>query len=176
VYQKHLNGDQVNRLVMLTTFFTILLFNSSCVYVPLPAHDLNSQKGLINEELINSLKPGETTREDLLLLVGAPDAQYEQDRYFIYEWEATEGAFAHLGGGGFAVQAHYFCVEFDEDNRIKRFAHFNSGFKSKEDVLIEKKLWLHEAETGLFGYGPIDKLPMVQRYSLYDQDNTRNSS
>lgn len=161
MYQKHLNGDQVNRLVMLTTFFTILLFNSSCVYVPLPAHDLNSQKGLINEELINSLKPGETTREDLLLLVGAPDAQYEQDRYFIYEWEATEGAFAHLGGGGFAVQAHYFCVEFDEDNRIKRFAHFNSGFKSKEDVLIEKKLWLHEAETGLFGYGPIDKLPAI---------------
>jgi hypothetical protein len=161
VYQKHLNGDQVNRLLMLTTFFTILLFNSSCVYVPLPAHDLNSQKGLINEELINSLKAGETTREDLLLLVGAPDAQYEQYRYFIYEWEATEGAFAHLGGGGFAVQAHYFCVEFDEDNRIKRFAHFNSGFKSKEDVLIEKKLWLHEAETGLFGYGPIDKLPAI---------------
>ena len=124
---------------------------------------MTSQKGLINEELIDSLKPGETTREDLLLLVGAPDAQYEQDRYFIYEWEATEGAFAHLGGGGFAVQAHYFCVEFDEDNRIKRFAHFKSGlFKSKDDVLIEKKLWMHGAETGLFGSGPIDNLPAIE--------------
>ena len=88
MYQKHLNGGQVNSLVMLTTFFMIMLFNSSCVYVPLPAHDLISQKGMINEELIKSLEPGETTREDLLLIVGAPDTQYEQDRYFIYEWEA----------------------------------------------------------------------------------------
>jgi outer membrane protein assembly factor BamE (lipoprotein component of BamABCDE complex) len=154
VYQKHLNGDPVNSLVMLATFIMILLFNSSCVYVPLPAHDLTSPKGVINDELIESLKPGETTREDLLLLLGAPDTQYEQDRYFIYEWEATEGAFVVAGGGGdFIVNAHYFCVEFDEDNRIKRFGHFNSE--------IDKKLWMHEAKTGLFGYGPIDKLPAI---------------
>lgn len=154
MYQKHLNGNQVNSLVMLATFIMILLFNSSCVYVPLPAHNLTSPKGVINDELVKSLKPGETTREDLLLLVGAPDTQYEQDRYFIYEWEATEGAVVVAGGGGdFIVKAHYFCVEFDEDNRIKRFAHFNSE--------IDKKLWMHEAKTGLFGCGPIDNLPAI---------------
>ena len=154
MYQKHLNGDQVNSLVILTIFFMILLFNSSCVYVPLPAHDLTSQKGVIDDELIESLEPGETTREDLLLLLGAPDTQYEHDRYFIYEWEATEGAFVAAGGGGdFIVNAHYFCVEFDEDNRIKRFGHFNSE--------IDKKLWMHEAKTGLFRSGPIDNLPAI---------------
>ncbi len=162
MYQKHLNVDQVNNLVMLTTFIMILLFNSGCVYVPLPSHDLISQKGVINEELINSIKPGETTREDLLLIVGAPDTQYEQDRYFIYEWEATESLIGVPGGGKFNVITHYFCVEFDEDNRIKRFAHFKSGlFKSKYNALIEKKLWMHEAETGLFGSGPIDNLPAI---------------
>ena len=163
MYQKHLNGNQVNSLVMLTTIIMILLFNGGCVYVPLPAHDLTSPKGVINDELIESLEPGETTREDLLLLVGAPDTQYEQDRYFIYEWEATESAVVAAGGGGdFLFKAHYFCVEFDEDNRIKRFAHFKSGlFKSKDDVLIEKKLWMHGAETGLFGSGPIDNLPAI---------------
>ena len=136
MYQKHLNGGQVNSLLMLATFFMILLFNSGCVYVPLPP--LDSDKGVINEELIKSIKPGETTREDLLLVVGAPDNQYEQDRYFIYEWEAVEGAFVGYGVADHII-THYFCVEFDEDNRIKRFAHFKSGlFKSKDDVLIEK--------------------------------------
>ena len=81
---------------MLIPLFAILLINSSCIYVPTPAFGLISQRGAINKKIIKSLKQGETTREDLLLLVGAPDAQYEQYRYFIYEWEATEGAFAHL--------------------------------------------------------------------------------
>jgi hypothetical protein len=127
----------------------ILLFISSCFYVPLPAHDLKSDKGVISEELIKSLKPGETTREDLLLLVGAPDTQYEQDRYFIYEWEATESLVGVAGvGGELLVIAHYFCVEFDENNLIKRFAHFKSDglFKSKYDALVEKNKWIHESE------------------------------
>ncbi len=151
MYQKHLNVDQVNNLVMLTTFIMILLFNSGCVIVPLPSHDLTSIKGVINEKLIKSLKPGETTREDLLLLVGAPDAQYEQDRYFIYQWEVTEGVIGAPGLGGdieLVVIAHYFCVEFDENNLIKRFAHFKSDglFKSKFDALVEKNKWIHESE------------------------------
>lgn len=152
MYLKHLNGDQANSLVMLTTFFMILLFNSSCVYVPLPAHDLTN--GVINEELIKSLKPGETTREDLLLRVGAPDTEYEQGRYFIYEWAATEGIFVYYGGSSKdQIVIHYFCVVFDEDNRIKRFAHFKSGFyfksdllKSKVEALDEKNEWIHEPE------------------------------
>lgn len=163
MYQKHLNGDQVNSFVILTTFFMILLFNSSCVYVPVPPLDSGSPKGVINEELIQSLKPGETTREDLLLVVGAPDNQYEQDRYFIYEWEAAEGVFVGYGVEGHTI-THYFCVEFDEDNRIKRFAHFKSGlFKSKYNALNEKHKWIHESDTdtGLFGSGPIDDLPAI---------------
>ena len=148
MYQKHLNRDQVNSLVILTTFFMILLFISSCFYVPFPA-------AVANEKLImslnKSLKPGETTREDLLLLVGAPDTQYEQDRYFIYQWEVTEGVIGAPGLGGdieLVVIAHYFCVEFDENNLIKRFAHFKSDglFKSKFDALVEKNKWIHESE------------------------------
>ena len=115
--------------------------------MPLPTHDLISQKGVIDDELIKSLEPGETTREDLLLLVGAPEYQLEQERYFIYEWEVHESAIIVPGGGREIVIAHYFCVEFDEENRIKRFAHFKSGlFKSKVDALIEKNKWIHESE------------------------------
>ena len=150
MYLKRLNDGQVNSLVMLTTFFLIMLFNSSCVYVPLPAHDLTSQKGVINDELIESLKPGETTREDLLLLVGAPDTHYEGDRYFIYEWEASEALAGIAGAGGdFIPVAHNFCVEFDEDNRIKRFAHFRSGLLGiapKDEAWNKTNEWIHESE------------------------------
>jgi outer membrane protein assembly factor BamE (lipoprotein component of BamABCDE complex) len=139
----------------------ILLFISSCIYVPVPP--LDSDAGVINEELINSLEAGETTREDLLLILGAPDNQYDQDRFFIYEWEAVEGVFVGYGVADHII-THYFCVEFDEDNRIKRVAHFQSGFlKTKHNVLAEKHRWIHESDTdtGLLGSGPIDDLPTI---------------
>lgn len=148
MYQKHLNIDHVNGLLILITFFTVLLANSSCAYLPLPAHDLLSKKGVINKKIIKSLKPGETTREDLLLQIGAPDERHEQDRYFIYYWVATEGMFA-IGfvGGNYIERTHYFCVEFDEGNRIKRLEHIKSGlFKSAFKARDEMNKWMHVTE------------------------------
>ena len=90
MHKKHLSGDYLNGLLMSMTIFAFLLISSSCIYIPIPAIELSSQKGVIDQGLIKSLKQGETTREDLLLLVGEPDARYEKDRYFVYEWEAAE--------------------------------------------------------------------------------------
>ena len=86
-----------------------------------------SDEGMIPLEVINSLKKGVTTREDLLLLVGAPNGVHEGDRYFTYSWKATEGAVGVPGGGSYVVKTHYFCVEFYQNNRVKRFIHIKSG-------------------------------------------------
>jgi hypothetical protein len=144
LYKKHLNGDYVNGLLILMTLFVFLLISSSCIYMPIPAIGLSSQKGVVNKGLIKSLKQGETTREDLLLLAGEPDARYEKDRYFIYEWEALE-AFVAIPGGGDAVPIkHYFCVEFDEKNRIKKLEHIKSSlFKSADTAQDEMYKWVH---------------------------------
>ena len=122
----------IKALLTLVTFFAIVLIDSGCVYVPTPAIDTGSGKnGAVSHTTINSLKLGETTRGDLLLLIGMPDERYGQDRYFIYEWEAQEGLFyIGLGGGGSGfdhIAVHYLCVEFDETSRIKRYEHIKSG-------------------------------------------------
>lgn len=150
MHQKRLKQDHIKDLLILIAFLTILLINSSCpVYIPLPAHDLRSVKGVISNNLIESLKPGETTREDLLLLAGAPDERYEQDRYFIYEWEASEGMIGLVipGGSGSSqdhIVVHYLCVEFDEDSRIIRYEHIKSGlFKTANEAYNEMINWRH---------------------------------
>jgi hypothetical protein len=151
LYKKHLNGDHVCGLFIMMILFGVLLINSSCIYVPIPANSLLSQKGVIPKDIIKSLKPGETTREELLLLVGEPDARYEQDRYFIYEWEVSEALVGTLGGGADVYIKHYFCVEFDEDNRIKRLEHIESGlidrlYKNASEAQNEMYEWMSESE------------------------------
>ena len=99
--------------------------------MPTPPTSLHSEHGVIPHEVYSSIKVGETTREDLVLLIGAPDRIYEGERFFVYQWIATEG-FLVVGGAGGGVgwgveKKHFFCVEFDEDNKIKRFKHIQSG-------------------------------------------------
>ena len=128
---------------MLIPLFAILLINNSCIYVPTPAFGLISQRGAINKKIIKSLRQGETTREDLLLLLGEPDESYDGDRYFIYEWEASEAIVAVAGGGDAVAKKHYFCVEFDKDNRVKRFVHIKSGlFKNTNEAQNEVYEWM----------------------------------
>lgn len=143
LYKNHLNGDQVNVLLILIPLFAVLLINTSCIYVPIPASELRSPKGVIDKKTIKSLKQGESTRADLLLLVGEPDARYEQDRYFVYEWEASEALVVVPGAGDTVSIKHYFCVEFDENNRIKRCGHIKSGlFKNTNEAQNEVYEWM----------------------------------
>ena len=144
--EKHFKGNQVNDLMVFIILFAVFSIHCSCIYVPVPASDLRSVLGVIPNETIKSLKVGETTREDLLILVGDPDELYEHERFFIYQWEILEGVFVVPGGGDAVYKVHYLCVEFDEKNRIKRLAHIKSGFfKSLDKAREETYEWMSKS-------------------------------
>jgi len=146
--KRYPNNHLVIDLLILIHLFLVLSIHSC---FPLPSYNLRTEGGVISQELIKSLKQGETTREDLLLLLGEPDERGRQDRYFIYNWIVSEGAeFVDASKPNFDILViHYFCVEFNEDNRIKRLKHINSGFFDPTgfgNAMEEKNKWIYEVE------------------------------
>jgi outer membrane protein assembly factor BamE (lipoprotein component of BamABCDE complex) len=150
LYKKNLKGGQLIDLLIVTILFAVLLNNSSC-YTPWPAI-LTSEGGIITDKLITSLKEGETTREDVLLLLGEPFQRGEQDRYFIYYWAAIEGDLTVFYNYSIDfINKHFFCVEFNKDNRIKRFEHIDTGLVDglfKHGIGAHNKMQKWISETG----------------------------
>ena len=140
MYKRYSNNHLVIDLLFLIHLFLVLSINS-CGAIPAFPHDLRTEGGVVPQELIKSLKQGETTREDLLLLLGAPEERGRQDRYFIYFWIVSESLSTYV-----VYTEHYFCVEFDEDNRIKRLKHIDDRSSLLKRAYELKYKWVGEVE------------------------------
>jgi len=113
--------NKIIRLILLV----FMLLCISCLYIPLSEHGHNSSiGGFISEDTMKLFIPGKTTRADILLRSGVPAQRVEEDRYFIYYWEAIEGHFMAGCGGKDVITRHYLCFEFAPDNILKRYKHF----------------------------------------------------
>jgi len=128
----------------LITLFAVLVIHGGCVYIPIPAIDLQSQKGVVPDEAIKSLRQGKSNRADVLLLLGDPDERREQDRFFIYTWIVEVIWDLTDFGPDPWLRLHYYCVEFNETNEIKRHAHLGAHWL--KDVHDEMRRWFKESE------------------------------
>lgn len=106
---------------------------------------------MISDEVMNLFTPGTTTRADVLLRLGMPAQRVEQDRYFIYHWEATVGyifvGYGYSGAMGSNPNLHYLCFEFTPDNILKRYKHFEQGALGALGKHPEKQIleWMQES-------------------------------
>ena len=146
MYRIRHNSSPASGLLILITLF--MLFMTNGCYVPLPGFDLRDGVGTITKEAIGSLKQGKSTRADVLLLLGNPEETSQQDRFFIYTWEHIEGAFGfgygYSGAGDYVYKRHFFCIEFDDDSRIKRYTHIKSGFlRGSKDATEKLYRWMN---------------------------------
>jgi len=101
---------------------------------------------MISDEVMNLFIPGKTTRADVLLRIGMPTQTFEEDRYFLYHWEAAVGyiffGYGYSGAGGANRNLHYLCLEFTSDHTLKRYKHFEQGVlgvlgKHPENEILE---------------------------------------
>jgi outer membrane protein assembly factor BamE (lipoprotein component of BamABCDE complex) len=113
-------------------FISVLavLFNG-CIIIPTPEHDLGMpMRGQIPPKTINLVKPGITTREQVLLNLGEPDIVADNDAAFVYLWCPVEGYFiigvgaaggGVGGGGGMAPLPRMYCViiKFDDQGIVR---------------------------------------------------------
>ena len=139
-----------NILKFLTPIFlaiAALFYLSGCIalYIPTPEHGYSHMKE-VNEDMVKQLESGITTKDDVRLLIGEPAE--EDDRFFTYWWKRKDGYFfvAAQGGQGDAGSTkdlHAFCLEFGADGKLKRFKHFESGWRKKE-VYKQVRDWKYE--------------------------------
>lgn len=82
--------------------FILLLFPllNGCIIIPTPEHNawITGGRGRIPQKTLDLIKPGVTTREDVLLMLGGPAIVDENETTFVYCWRVVEGYLA-IGGG-----------------------------------------------------------------------------
>lgn len=90
----------------------------------------NPTRGRLEQEIIGAIRPGSTTREDALLLLGEPDATIKDERVFAYHWIMNTGILiggiplGYAGGIDFSgpIRRRYLLfVEFDDHGIVKRY-------------------------------------------------------
>jgi hypothetical protein len=90
---------------------------------------------------IDSLEPGKTTREDVLLMFGDPGERLDDDEYFCYRWERAQGTVLVYGGEGSNIgKEHFFCAQFSPDNVLIRKQHIEAFMfgdaRAKRDEIL----------------------------------------
>lgn len=108
-------------------FFIVVLtlaLCTGCVIIPTQEHVEGPTRGLIEQEMLGSIRAGVTTREEVLLRLGEPDVVMRNERLFGYHWVTVwgkVGVVAPGGAGGGPLQTSYLALfEFDEKGIVKR--------------------------------------------------------
>ena len=98
---------------------------AGCVVLPVPTPATGSD--IVADDAIGAVRPGATTRADVLLALGDPTESEDADRFFAYDWKVSHGAIVwawaiapNAGGvGGYRLWAYRcFAVEFGSDNTV----------------------------------------------------------
>lgn len=108
-------------------FLALLLLAGStgCLIWPFPTGGLLSGRGRIRPADTAPFRVGSTTREEVLLRLGEPDAVEGGGQLLVYRWTEARGFFALTGGGGQALVIPFpghrqVRFHFDEKARLER--------------------------------------------------------
>lgn len=107
----------------------LLMFFTGCVVIPIPTKETKVLSGRpISPEKRVLLKPGETTREQVVNCLGPPSYEWEDRRTFAYVWDMRQaialwiaGAYYTGAAGVEDVPKHYvLLIEFDAGSKMVR--------------------------------------------------------
>ena len=101
------------------------LLCSLCVgcIVPTPKHTpIGYGRGEIDTKTLRMMALGSTSREQVLLKLGEPDAAWKDEQYFLYRWFTVRGYAVTMGTAGeIGGEGHNLIVEFDHDGLVKDY-------------------------------------------------------
>ena len=102
-----------------------LTVNGCILPIPMPEHNILIGRGEIDETDRAFLQVGTTSREDVLLRFGEPDATLCNERVLAYYWTVARG-YTVVGAPGYAAASTWrtqriFMLEFDDRVKLKRF-------------------------------------------------------
>lgn len=162
----------------------MLVLPAACIYIPTPEHSHLSGRAIIPEEEIQRLEKGLSVinREAVLLKYGEPSRRYNNDEYFCYGWNLTQGYIIIGGGpygggvgGGPIGKTHWLCMQFDRSGILVHLQDiepllFESADK-KRDKTLQK--WNKSGASGelkrTYDYVDLDRIKRDIIYSLAEE-------
>jgi hypothetical protein len=129
------------RLRSLLPFFAFVL--PACIIIPTSQHYVGGRFD-IDYATIDSMKPGVTSKEDVVLRLGEPDLVVNSERVLGYRWQKAQ-AYLFAGGPGAGVGApimttYLLLLEFNEKDVLLR-AELKSKLLTTRSSLNEALLW-----------------------------------
>jgi outer membrane protein assembly factor BamE (lipoprotein component of BamABCDE complex) len=119
----------------------VLFLCGGCVIIPTPEH-VDVGRGSLGNERLASIRTGVTNKEEVLLSLGEPDMVWKHERIFAYRWVMVSGyVVAVTGGAGAATNPHFFLIEFDDRDIVKRFELRKQGIFSSRNPSDEIMGW-----------------------------------
>jgi hypothetical protein len=129
-------GSSTNALLLMRHLSFILVpllfaFGApGCVAVPVPhpEYRIVQSRRVIKPEEAAFVRPGATTRAELLCTFGEPDFWWDGERVLAYQWTTSNLGIAWAAGAGSSGGAgfidvpihHFLVVTFDPDHRVHR--------------------------------------------------------
>jgi len=134
--------NALNNRLRLCSSVALSLVLVSCVYIPTPEHSTVSERGRVTVDSLKQLVPQQSSRADVLLLLGEPSTRENDDQYLYFSWQAIQGylVIGFPGGGwvGDIPNSHILVVEFSDEGRLTRYEFFDSGLFGDLNQAIEK--------------------------------------
>ncbi len=99
----------------------VIFFCVSCLLIPTAPHDFRGKR--IDKASMEFLEIGKTTKEEVLLRLGGPDASEAFERWFRYESEFTWLYLLLLPHPHEVIpltKRSYVLIHFDESGRVER--------------------------------------------------------
>ncbi len=106
----------------------VMLSGGGCIVIPTPPHksDTFPTRQNLSRKTAEQIQVGVTSREQVLLLFGEPDAAFDQQRRFVYLWaDVTAWWFAgagYSGAGGEMSEGSTLEIDFDPRSIVSRRA------------------------------------------------------
>ena len=119
---------------IITCFIIISLTLVGCF--PTPEHGLLSGRGKIIESNLAFLVEGKTTREEVLLQFGEPDAVLVDGTILAYRWNVIMG-YIFVQVLAPIEDEHYLFFEFNPNSTLRRF---KKGIREMPFRLLDKKI------------------------------------
>lgn len=127
---------------------------TGCIVIPTPEYDSGTARANLKKETAARIQPGISTRADVILALGEPDAVSADERRMAYRAEKVVAVW--IAGGGYSAASgeitrdRYLVVEFDEKGVVQnRQASSQLFLPSTPDKLLETKGWREAGAASL---------------------------
>ena len=153
----------------------IFLLLIGCVGIPTDYHTETSRKN-IADETADKIIPGETTKEDVFLMLGEPDLVSPDGNTLSYNWEKVEELLIFVSGGTYEMKAgNFLVITFNKEGVVNESVYrkasifgYGEAGHGHSNIILSLNVPSLASDAAQVSINIADKRSAVDRKSLRD--------